>query len=104
MDSISRRLAKIEWELVDADPILKIRLIQERMNLKSELADKKSVQDQKKLEDQFVQIALKFSDQHQICYQAWREFGVEHQVLSRAGILAPERSNSISRKSDTALT
>jgi hypothetical protein len=85
-DSISRRLAKIESELEDADPISKVRLIQERINLNSEFADKKLAKDREQLENQFIKIALKYSERHEISYQAWREFGVDPDVLSRAKI------------------
>ena len=85
-DSISRRLTKIEWELVDADPITKVRLIQERINLNSDLADKNSVENRAELENQFIKIALKYSERHQISYQAWREVGVDPDVLSREKI------------------
>jgi hypothetical protein len=85
-DSISRRLTKIEWEMVDADPISKVRLIQERINLNSELADRKSVENRAELEKQFIKIALQYSERHEISYQAWREFGVDPDVLSQAKI------------------
>ncbi len=85
-DSISRRLTKIEWELVDADPISKVRLIQERINLNSELADKNSVENRAELEKQFIKIALQYSERHHISYAAWREFGVDPEVLTRAKI------------------
>jgi hypothetical protein len=85
-DSISRRLTKIEWELVDVDPISKVRLIQERINLKFELADKDSVENQAELEKQFIKIALQYTERHRISYAAWREFGVDPDVLARAKI------------------
>lgn len=91
IDSISRRLTKIEWEMVDADPISKIRLIQERIDLNAELATKKSVENQQKLEEQFIKVALRYSAQHHISYAAWREFGVDPDVLSRAKIFPNEK-------------
>lgn len=91
IDSIARRLSKIERELVDADPILKLRLIQERINLNSELENKKSVDNREQIEAQFIKIALGYSERHHISYQAWREFGIDPAVLSQAKILATDK-------------
>src|SRR5258708_13943465 len=50
-DSINRRLVTIETELDSADPLARVHLIQERMDLRSELATKEQTVDLTALED-----------------------------------------------------
>jgi hypothetical protein len=85
-ESITLRLAKIEQALITADPVLRIRLLQERMNLTSELRDKKSDLNRQEIEMQFIKVALRYSKRHQISYKAWREFGIDENVLAKAKI------------------
>lgn len=85
-ESISRRLAAIEDELEAADPLHRVHLIQERMDLTEELAAKQSTVDLGGLEDSFVEGAKEYGARKGISYQAWREAGVEASVLRRAGI------------------
>lgn len=85
-DSITKRLAVIQAELKSADPVTKVRLIQERLNLRSELAGMKSKTDIAAAEAKFVKVAHSFSTRNDISYDAWCEFGVTPTVLKRAGI------------------
>lgn len=85
-ESISSRLAQIEAELVDADPLVEVKLIQERMNLQLELESKDSTVDLGALEDEFVKIARDYSERQGISHAAWREFGITPAVLRKAGI------------------
>jgi hypothetical protein len=85
-ESISRRLATIEDALSAADPLSRVLLIQERMDLAAELETKGSTVDLTSLEDAFVKAAKQYGSRKGISYQAWREAGVDAAVLRRAGI------------------
>ena len=63
-----------------------MRLLQERLNLRAELAGMKSKAEVAAAEAKFVKVARSFSERNDITYDAWREFGVTPTVLKRAGI------------------
>jgi hypothetical protein len=85
-DSMQKRLAKIETELASADPLRRLQLIQERIDLHAELESAGTKVDLTELEQEFVDAAKAYSERKQISYAAWRELGVEAAVLKRAGI------------------
>jgi hypothetical protein len=85
-DSIKSRLRAIEAQLDDSDPLSRVLLIQERMDLASELASKETTVDMVRLEEAFAREAKEYGSRKGISYQAWREAGVEASVLRRAGI------------------
>ena len=85
-ESITKRLAVIATELKTADPVTKVRLIQERLNLRTELAGMKTKTEVVTAETRFIKVARSFSERNDITYDAWREFGVTPAVLKRAGI------------------
>ena len=85
-ESITKRLSVIATELKTADPVTKVRLIQERLNLRTELAGMKTKAEVATAEARFIKVARSFSERNDITYDAWREFGVTPAVLKRAGI------------------
>lgn len=85
-DTIERRLATIEDELTTADPMRELRLVQEKRDLRAELASKSQAHDITALEDEFVGVAKSYSERSGISYLAWREVGVPAAVLARAGV------------------
>jgi uncharacterized protein YicC (UPF0701 family) len=85
-ESIQKRLAKIETELASADPLKRLQLIQERLDLENELEHANTKVDLTDLEAEFVRAAADYSTRKGISYAAWRELGVEASVLKRAGI------------------
>lgn len=85
-DSIKRRLADIESRLETADPLSRLQLVQERMNLQTELATKSEAVDLTTLEADFVAAAREYGERKGITYAAWREAGVDAAVLKRADI------------------
>lgn len=89
-ESITKRLSVIAQEMKTADPVTKVRLIQERLNLRNELAGMKSKTEVQAAEAKFVKVAKKFSDRNDISFDAWREVGVSQVVLKKAGINQPE--------------
>jgi hypothetical protein len=86
IESITKRLSAIASELKSADPVTKVRLIQERLDLRSELAGMKTKSQVSDAESKFVKVARSFSTRNGVTYDAWREFGVTPTVLKRAGI------------------
>ncbi len=84
--SISARLESIEALLPDADPVKRLDLIQERLDLTDELAAMQETVDMNALEKDFVAAAAGYSERKGISYSAWRELGVEPAVLKKAGI------------------
>jgi hypothetical protein len=85
-ESIKKRLAEVEMEISNADPLSRLNLYQERMNLQDELETMGAKVDVSALEDDFVSVALSYSSRRGISYAAWREAGVGAAVLKRAGV------------------
>jgi hypothetical protein len=84
--TITARLDAIESALPDADPVKKVSLIQERINLQDELASMEHTVDMAALEEEFAEVAKAYSESKGLSYTAWREAGVPADVLRRAGI------------------
>ncbi len=85
-ETIQKRLAAIEAELADADPVTELKLVQERLDLTAELEAMASKVDLAALEEAFVAVARAYGERNGISYAAWRAVGVEASVLKRAGI------------------
>jgi hypothetical protein len=85
-ESIAARLEKIEADLDEAEPIKRVDLIQERINLEAELAAYDNKKDISELEAAFIESAAGYSTRKGITYAAWREAGVSAATLSAAGI------------------
>ena len=85
-DTIEKRLQQIEDKIESADALTKVHLVQERLNLTSELANKDAAVDLVALEEGFVKAAKNYSERKGITYAAWREAGIDASVLRRAGI------------------
>jgi hypothetical protein len=84
-DSIKKRLAAINSELPEAGA-RRVLLIQERIDLETELTALDAKSDLGGLETAFVKVAKAYSKRQGISYAAWREAGVEPSVLKRAGV------------------
>lgn len=85
-EGIEARLEQIEDRLATADPLTRVHLVQERINLQNELANKEEAVDLDALEDEFVASAKGYGERKGITYAAWRAAGVDANVLRRAGI------------------
>jgi len=85
-ESVQKRLDHIDVELAKADPLKRLQLIQERLDLKAELETVGTKLDLTELEQEFVDAAAAYSARKGISYAAWRELGVEASVLKRAGV------------------
>jgi uncharacterized protein YicC (UPF0701 family) len=85
-ESMEKRLTAIEERLGQADPLTRLQLVQERMDLQRQLEAADSSIDMGELEDEFVKAAPDYSRRKGITYAAWREAGIDPAVLRRAGI------------------
>ncbi|MBA3288337.1 MAG: hypothetical protein H0U21_09980 [Acidimicrobiia bacterium] len=85
-DTVNKRLKAIDDELLTADAISELRLLQERRNLSDELSTMGGEMDISVYEDAFVRAAGSYSQRHGIAYTTWREIGVPASVLSKAGV------------------
>src|SRR5437879_6749615 len=85
-ESMEKRLAAIEEKLPQADPLSRLQLVQERMDLQRQLEAADSTVNLQELEDEFVKAAPDYSRRKGITYAAWREAGIDPAVLRRAGI------------------
>jgi hypothetical protein len=85
-ESMQKRLSIIEERLASADPLTRLHLVQERMDLEVELSAGGDGVDLQELEDAFVASAEPYGRRKGITYSAWREAGVDPSVLRSAGI------------------
>jgi hypothetical protein len=85
-EGIEARLRQVEDEIPTADPLTRVHLVQERIDLENELASKEDTVDLDALETGFVRSARGYGERKGITYKAWREAGVDANVLARAGI------------------
>ena len=85
-DSMRARLAKIETTIDTADPMTRLQLVQERLDLAAAIAAAETNVDLTALEEGFIAAAAGYGDRKGISYAAWREVGVPAAILKRAGI------------------
>lgn len=85
-DSMRARLATIESTIDSADPMTRLQLVQERLDLATAIAAAETTVDLSALEDGFVAAAAGYGERKGISYAAWREVGVPAAILKRAGI------------------
>ena len=85
-ESIKKRLDTIEAQIDDADPLKRLQLVQERMDLTAELATMEDKPDLTALENGFIASAKAYGARKGITYAAWRELGVDAATLKAAGI------------------
>jgi hypothetical protein len=83
---MQKRLSAIEERLANADPLTRLHLVQERMDLERELSTSDNGVNIQELEEAFVASAEPYGRRKGITYSAWREAGVDPSVLRRAGI------------------
>jgi uncharacterized protein YicC (UPF0701 family) len=85
-ETMKRRLSAVESELTTADPLKRLHLLQERMDLEEALKATQASVDLEQLEKEFISAAKTYSQRKGISYTAWRQLGVPASVLERAGI------------------
>lgn len=92
-DAIGNRITKVDELLVSADPLTRVHLTQERIELHAEYVRvaNGSSGDPAQYERDFIRVARSYGDRNGITYAAWRQVGVDTAVLERAGIHKAEK-------------
>ena len=85
-ESMRTRLDVIDSTIDDADPMSRLQMVQERMDLVAALEAAEQTVDLTELENGFAEAAKAYGSRKGISYAAWREVGVPAAVLKRAGI------------------
>ena len=85
-ETMKKRLDRIQDEIGKADPLQRLQLVQERMDLERQIETAGTPVDLTELERDFVKAAAGYSDRKGISYAAWRELGVSAATLKAAGI------------------
>ena len=86
-ESIAKRLAAIDEQLATADPLNRLHLVQERLDLERELAGSEGDgADLEEFEAAFIEVAAGYGERKGLTYEAWRSIGVAPRVLKAAGI------------------
>ena len=85
-EAVETRLAAIDERLAEADPLSRLHLLQERMDLQQQLSAEDDGVDLQAVEAEFVSAAGPYSRRKGITYEAWRAAGVQARVLKAAGI------------------
>jgi uncharacterized protein YicC (UPF0701 family) len=85
-ESINRRITAIDSEIMNADPLTELKLVEERRRLLEDLTTIGNKVDIEQLEKAFVSVAKSYGQRQGISYASWREVGVEARVLRAAGL------------------
>jgi hypothetical protein len=85
-ESMQKQLDRIEREIPEVDPLKRLQLVQQRLDLEAELASAGETVDLSALEAGFVDAARAYGERKGISYTAWRELGVPASALKAAGI------------------
>lgn len=85
-ESIKARLETLADQLETADPLKRLQLAQEELDLSEELERMDQGTDLNELETEFVSVARSYAHRKGISYAAFREVGVSAAVLKEAGI------------------
>ena len=86
-ESIASRLVAIDEQLATADPLNRLHLVQERLDLERELSSSDGDSaDLGELEAAFIEVAASYGERKGLTYEAWRSTGVAPRVLKAAGI------------------
>jgi hypothetical protein len=86
VQSIEMRLQQIETFIGRADPVSRVHMIQERINLREELEAAETPDELGALEAEFVRTAANYARRRGVGWAAWRAAGVSPAVLRAAGI------------------
>lgn len=85
-EKMKARRAAIDEALATADPLSRVHLAQERLDLEAHLVGVDDQVDLATLENDFIAVASTYGRRKGISYAAWRAVGVEPRVLKAAGI------------------
>jgi hypothetical protein len=80
------RIETIDTTIDGADPVKRLQMVQERMDLEQAIEAAETTVDLSALEDAFAEAAKGYGERNGISYAAWRKVGVTAAVLKKAGI------------------
>lgn len=83
---VKRKVEVEELLARDPAPLIKLKLVQERIDLEAEIERSDSACGLEDLEAEFVAVARSYAARKGISYAAWRQMGVPARVLADAGI------------------
>ena len=86
LDKVRRELAEVANEMVNADTLRRLELVQKRIDLQAEVSMMENSVDMAALETEFIAAAKDYSVRKGISYEAWRAMDVPTRVLKAAGI------------------
>ncbi|CAB4324660.1 MAG: hypothetical protein F2520_11960 [Actinobacteria bacterium] len=88
IEKVRRELAEVANEMVTADTLRRLDLVQKRISLQKEVTELEKGVDMTALEAEFVANARDYGDSKNptISHEAWRAMGVPARVLKAAGI------------------
>ncbi len=86
LEKVRRELAEVANEMVNADTLRRLELVQKRIDLQTEVARLETSVDMAALEARFIEVARDYGSRKGISYEAWRAMGVTARVLKAAGI------------------
>lgn len=85
-ERLQKKLEGVCAAMVDADPISRVKLVQQRMDLEQQLADIEGESEYEEAEAAFIEHAWDWAQREGIGYAALREVGVTAAILDQAGI------------------
>lgn len=86
-DQINARIHELTSRIEEeANPAVRLELIQKRLDLEEQLKSAKGGADPDQLEKAFIEAANDYSERKGISYTAWREVGVPAATLRQAGV------------------
>jgi hypothetical protein len=87
VESVLHRMHQIDTLLLSADPVRRLHLTQERIDLHAEQLRLQTANgDFDALEKAFIRVARSYGERYDVTYSAWRQVGVDADVLAKAGI------------------
>ncbi len=84
--TMQARIETIDSTIDAADPVKRLQMIQERMDLDQAIDAAETTVDLSALEDTFADTAKGYGERNGISYAAWRKVGVSAAMLKKAGI------------------
>lgn len=86
-ESLQARLDHLRARVAEeGDPLKRLDLEQEIIDVRARLKEVEARQDMADLEADFVAVARSYSERKGISYGAWRQVGVPASVLKKAGV------------------
>lgn len=91
VSGLQHRLEAVQDELVAANAVQRVKLIQERLDLEESIAAAGTDWGFTELEAEAVEVMARWAEERGFSYQALREAGVPASVMRRAGISRARR-------------